>query len=139
MDTEKAYEALLALAPGYAPVLSTSMTISLWVTFTPRLTAAQAKLFRNMRWREASFTTISSTYVLLAQVYEHAGDVNRARQTYPQALTVDPNFYSAQTNLARLYADHGRLSTKLCNWLRKPKRRSQTTRTSMNAQGWISL
>jgi len=43
----------------------------------------------------------------LAQVYEYVGDVNRAQQTYERALTVDPNFYLAQTNLARLYADHG--------------------------------
>jgi tetratricopeptide (TPR) repeat protein len=55
----------------------------------------------------SKFPDYLPTYLLLAQVYEYVGDVNRAQQTYKQALTIDPNFYSALVNLARLYAEHG--------------------------------
>ncbi len=42
------------------------------------------------------------TYFLLAKVYEYVGDVDRARQTYQEALKVDPDSSESRSNLARL-------------------------------------
>jgi tetratricopeptide (TPR) repeat protein len=55
----------------------------------------------------SKFPDYLPTYVLLGQVYAYVGDINRARQAYQDALKIDPNFYLAQMNLARLLADHG--------------------------------
>jgi len=47
------------------------------------------------------------TYILLSQVYEYLGNPDRAEQICREALKIDPNFYLALSNLARLYVEHG--------------------------------
>jgi Flp pilus assembly protein TadD len=75
--------------------------------------------------------------MLLAQVYEYVGDVNRAQQTYQQALTVDPNFYLAQTNLARLYVDHGGPLDEALKLAQKAKAAQPDDPNVNDALGWI--
>ena len=55
----------------------------------------------------SKFPEYLPTYILLAQVYEYVGNVDRARQTYQDALKVDPSSWQSMSNLARLYAEHG--------------------------------
>jgi tetratricopeptide (TPR) repeat protein len=55
----------------------------------------------------SKFPEYLPTYILLGQVYEYVGNMDQARQTYQDALKVDPNSYQAMSNLARLYGDHG--------------------------------
>jgi tetratricopeptide (TPR) repeat protein len=50
----------------------------------------------------SKFPEYLPTYFLLAKVYEYVGDVDRARQTYQEALKVDPESSESRSNLARL-------------------------------------
>jgi Tfp pilus assembly protein PilF len=63
--------------------------------------------------------------------------VNRAQQTYRQALTVDPNFYLALTNLARLYAEHGGPLDEALRLAQKAKAAQPDDPNVNDALGWI--
>jgi tetratricopeptide (TPR) repeat protein len=77
------------------------------------------------------------TYMLLGQVYSYVGDVSRAQQTYQDALKVDPNFYVAQTNLARLYADHGGSLADALQLAQKAKASQPDDPNANDALGWV--
>ena len=63
--------------------------------------------------------------------------MNRAEQTYQQSLTVDPNFYLAQTNLARLYADHSGPLDEALKLAQKAKAAQPDDPNVNDALGWI--
>jgi tetratricopeptide (TPR) repeat protein len=77
------------------------------------------------------------TYILLAQVYEYVGDVDRARQTYQDALKVDPNSYHALSNLARLYADHSGSLSDAFDLAQKAKAQQPDDAGVNDTLGWI--
>jgi tetratricopeptide (TPR) repeat protein len=77
------------------------------------------------------------TYILLAQVYEYVGNVDRARQTYQDALKVDPNSYQSLSNLARLYADHGGSLSDALELAQKAKAEQPDDPGVNDALGWI--
>jgi Flp pilus assembly protein TadD len=96
-----------------------------------------SKVIQQYEAARSKFPDYLPTYMLLAQVYEYVGDVNRAQQTYQQALTVDPNFYLAQTNLARLYADHGGPLDEALRLAQKAKAAQPEDPNVNDALGWI--
>jgi tetratricopeptide (TPR) repeat protein len=77
------------------------------------------------------------TYILLAQVYEYVGNVDRARQTYQDALRIDPNSYQSMSNLARLYADHGGSLSDALELAQKAKAEQPDDAGVNDTLGWI--
>jgi tetratricopeptide (TPR) repeat protein len=77
------------------------------------------------------------TYLLLAQVYEYVGNVDHARQTYQDALKVDPNSYTAMSSLARLYADHGGSLSDALGLAQKAKAEQPDDPAVNDTLGWI--
>jgi Tfp pilus assembly protein PilF len=77
------------------------------------------------------------TYILLAQVYEYVGDIERARQTYQDALKVDPNSYQSLSNLARLYADHGGSLSEALDLAQKAKAQQPDDPAVNDSVGWV--
>jgi len=85
----------------------------------------------------AKFPEYLPTYILLAQVYEYVGNIDRARQTYQDALKVDPNSYQLMSNLARLYADHGGSLTDALELAQKAKAAQPDDPAVNDTLGWI--
>jgi tetratricopeptide (TPR) repeat protein len=77
------------------------------------------------------------TYILLAQVYEYVGNVDRARQTYQDALKVDPNSYQSLSHLARLTADHGGSLSDALELAQKAKTEQPDDPGVNDTLGWI--
>jgi tetratricopeptide (TPR) repeat protein len=77
------------------------------------------------------------TYILLAQVYEYVGDVDHARQTYQDALKVDPSSYQSMSNLARLYADHGGSLSDALDLAQKAKAGQPDDPGVNDTLGWV--
>jgi len=77
------------------------------------------------------------TYILLAQVYEYVGNVDRARQTYQDALKVDPNSSQSLTGLARLYADHGGSLSDALQFAQKAKAQQPDDPDVRDTLGWV--
>jgi tetratricopeptide (TPR) repeat protein len=77
------------------------------------------------------------TYILLAQVYEYVGNVDQARQTYQDALKVDPNSYQAMSSLARLYGDHGGSLSEALELAQKAKSEQPDDPGVNDTLGWI--
>jgi len=85
----------------------------------------------------SKFPEYLPTYILLAQVYEYVGNVDRARQTYQDALKVDPNSYQSLSNLARLYADHAGSLTDALELAQKAKSEQPDDPGVNDALGWV--
>jgi tetratricopeptide (TPR) repeat protein len=83
------------------------------------------------------FPSYLPTYILLGQVYSYIGDVNHAQQTYQDALKIDPNFYLAQMNLARLYADHGGSLADALQLAQKAKASQPDDPNVNDTLGWV--
>ena len=77
------------------------------------------------------------TYILLAQVYEYVGNIDRARQSYQDALKVDPNSYQSLSNLARLYADHGGSLSDALELAQKAKAQQPEDPAVNDTLGWV--
>jgi len=85
----------------------------------------------------AKFPEYLPTYILLGQVYEYVGKVDRARQTYQDALKVDPNSYQSLSSLARLYADHGGSLSDALELAQKAKAEQPDDPGVNDTLGWI--
>jgi tetratricopeptide (TPR) repeat protein len=85
----------------------------------------------------SKFPEYLPTYILLAQVYEYVGNVDQARQTYQDALKVDPNSYQAMSNLARLYGDHGGSLSEALELAQKAKTEQPDDPGVNDTLGWI--
>lgn len=85
----------------------------------------------------SKFPEYVPTYILLAQVYEYVGNIDRARQTYQDALKVDPTSYQSMSNLARLYADHGGSLTDALELAEKAKAAQPDDPAINDTLGWI--
>ncbi|MFZ0320810.1 MAG: tetratricopeptide repeat protein [Candidatus Sulfotelmatobacter sp.] len=85
----------------------------------------------------SKFPEYLPTYILLAQVYEYVGNIDRARQTYQDALKVDPNSYQSLSNLARLYADHGESLTDALDLAQKAKAQQPDDPAVNDTLGWV--
>jgi tetratricopeptide (TPR) repeat protein len=127
---ERSYQEALALNPYY---------VNGYLALAPVYAATDrpSKVIQEHETARSKFPDYPPTYVLLAQVYEYVGDVNRAQQTYERALTVDPNFYLAQTNLARLYADHGGPLDEALKLAQRAKVAQPDDPNVNDALGWI--
>jgi tetratricopeptide (TPR) repeat protein len=97
---EQSYKQTLALNPYY-------VNGYLALAHIDAATNRPHEMIQEYEAARSKFPDYLPTYILLGQVYAYVGDVSRAQQTYQDALKVDSNFYLAQMNLARLYADHG--------------------------------
>lgn len=85
----------------------------------------------------SKFPEYLPTYILLGQVYEYVGNIDRARQTYQDALKVDPNSYQSLNNLARLYADHGGSLSDAFELAQRAKAEQPDDTTVNDTLGWI--
>jgi tetratricopeptide (TPR) repeat protein len=85
----------------------------------------------------SKFPEYLPVYVLLAQVYEYVGDAGHARQTYQDALKVDPNSSQSLSNLARLYADHGGSLSEALELAQKAKAEQPDDPGVNDTLGWI--
>ena len=85
----------------------------------------------------AKFPEYLPTYILLAQVYEYVGNVERARQTFQDALKVDPDSYQSLSNLARLNADHGGSLSDALEMAQKAKAMQPDDPGANDTLGWI--
>jgi len=85
----------------------------------------------------SKFPEYIPTYILLGQVYEYVGDLDRARQTYQDALKVDPNSYQCLSNIARLYADHGGSLSEALEMAQKAKTLQPDDPGVNDTLGWI--
>jgi tetratricopeptide (TPR) repeat protein len=85
----------------------------------------------------AKFPQYLPTYILLAQVYEYVGDIDRARQTCQDALKADPNSYQALSSLARLTADHGGSLGDALQLAEKAKALQPSDPAVDDALGWV--
>ena len=85
----------------------------------------------------SKFPEYLPTYILLGQVYEYVGNVDRARQTYQDALKIDPNSYQSMSNLARLYADHGGSLSDALGLAQKAKAEQPDDPGVNDTLGWI--
>lgn len=85
----------------------------------------------------SKFPEYLPTYILLAQVYEYVGNVDQARQTYQEALKVDPTSYQAMSNLARLYGDHGGSLSEALELAQKAKAEQPDDPGVNDTLGWI--
>jgi len=77
------------------------------------------------------------TYILLGQVYAYVGDANRAQQVYQDALKIDPSFYQAQMNLARLDADRGQSLADALELAQKAKATQPDGADVNDTLGWV--
>jgi tetratricopeptide (TPR) repeat protein len=85
----------------------------------------------------SKFPEYLPTYILLAQVYEYVGSIDRARQTYREALKVDPSSYQSMSNLARLDADHGGSLSDALNLAEKAKAEQPDDAGVNDTLGWV--
>ncbi len=85
----------------------------------------------------AKFPDYLPTYILLGQVYAYVEDAARAQQAYQDALKVDPNFYLAQTNLARLDADRGQSLGEALQLAQRAKASQPDDPNVNDALGWV--
>jgi Tfp pilus assembly protein PilF len=85
----------------------------------------------------AKFPEYLPTYILLAQVYEYIGNIDGARQTYQDALKIDPGSYQSMSNLARLDADHGGSLTDALELAEKAKAAQPDDASINDTLGWI--
>ena len=85
----------------------------------------------------SKFPQYLPTYILLAQVYEYVGDVDHARQTYQDALKVDPNSYQSLSNLASLYANHGGSLSEALDLAQKAKAQQPDDPAVNDSLGWV--
>jgi tetratricopeptide (TPR) repeat protein len=85
----------------------------------------------------SKFPEYLPTYVLLAKVYEYVGNIDRARQTYQDALKVDPDSYESLSNLARLIADHGGSLSEALELAQKAKTEQADDPGVNDTLGWI--
>ncbi len=85
----------------------------------------------------SKFPEYLPTYLLLAQVYEYVGNLDRARQTYQDALKVDPSSYQSMSNLALLYADHGGSLGDALELAQKAKAGQPDDAGVNDALGWV--
>jgi len=85
----------------------------------------------------SKFPEYLPTYLLLAQVYEYVGNIDRARQTYQDALKVDPSSYQSMSNLARLYADHGGSLSDALDLAQKAKAGEPDDPAVNDTLGWV--
>jgi tetratricopeptide (TPR) repeat protein len=85
----------------------------------------------------SKFPEYLPTYTLLGQVYEYVGNVDRARQTYQDALKVDPNSYQSLSNLARFYADHGGSLSDALELAQKAKTEQSDDPGVNDTLGWV--
>jgi tetratricopeptide (TPR) repeat protein len=97
---ERGYRQVLALNPYY-------VNGYLALAHIYAATNRPQDMIREYEGARSKFPEYLPTYILLGQVYEYVGNIDRARQTYQDALKVDADSVQALTNLARLYADHG--------------------------------
>jgi Tfp pilus assembly protein PilF len=77
------------------------------------------------------------TYILLGQIFEYVGKIDRARQTYQDALKVDSNAYQALSGLAGLYADHGGPLSEALELAQQAKAQQPDDATVNDTLGWI--
>ena len=70
-------------------------------------------------------------------MYEYVGNWDRARQTYQDALKVNPNSYESMSNLARLYADHGGSLSDALELAQKAKAEQPEDAGVNDTLGWV--
>ncbi len=127
---EHTYQQVLTLSPYYVNGYLALAHIAA-ATNRPQ---AMIQAYETARTRFPEYLPV---YSLLAQVYEYVGDFDHARQTYQDALKVDPNSAQLLSGLARLNADHGgSLSDALV--LAQQAKKEQPDDPSVNdALGWV--
>ena len=127
---ERGYQQVLALNPYY-------VNGYLALAHIYAATNRPQGMIQEYEAARSKFPEYLPTYILLGQVYEYVGDIDRARQTYLDALKVDPNSYQSLSNLARLHADHGGSLSDALELAQKAKAEQPDDPSVNDTLGWI--
>jgi tetratricopeptide (TPR) repeat protein len=127
---EHSYQQILALNPYY-------VNGYLALAHIYAATNRPQGMIQEYEAARTKFPQYLPTYILLAQVYEYVGDIDHARQTYQDALKVDPNSYQSSSNLASLYANHGGSLSEALDLAQKAKAQQPDDAGVNDALGWV--
>jgi tetratricopeptide (TPR) repeat protein len=127
---EHSYQLVLALNPFY-------VNGYLALAHVYAATNRPQSMIQEYETARSKFPEYLPTYILLAQVYEYVGDVDRAQQTYKDALKIDPNSYQSMSNLALLYADHGGSLSDALELAQKAKEQQPDDASVNDTLGWV--
>jgi tetratricopeptide (TPR) repeat protein len=127
---EHSYQQTLALNPYYMPGY-------LALAHIYAATDRRDDMIREYESARSKFPEYLPTYIVLARVYEYVGNWDRARQTYQDALKIDPNSYQSMSNLALLYADHGGSLSDALELAQKAKAGQPDDPAVNDTLGWI--
>ncbi len=72
-----------------------------------------------------------------AQVYQSQGRIDEAKDSYMQALKVDPNFEAAANNLAWLLAEGGTDLNTALNWAQLARKKQPENAEMADTLGWV--
>ena len=75
--------------------------------------------------------------MIVGVLYEQKGDIQKARETYEQVLTINPRFVPAANNLAWIYAEHGGDKEKALQLAQMAKERAPDDPRISDTLGWI--
>jgi tetratricopeptide (TPR) repeat protein len=127
---ENSYQQVLSLNPYY-------VNGYLALAHIYAATNRPQQMIQQYEAARSKFPEYLPTYILLGQVYEYVGDVEHARQTYQDALKVDPNSYQSMSHLARLYADHGGSLNDALQLAQKAKSEQPDDPDVNDTLGWV--
>lgn len=127
---ERSYKQVIALNPYY---VNGYLALAHVYAATNRADA----MIQQYETARSKFPDYLPTYILLGRVYAFVNKIDKAEQTYQAALKVDSNFYLAQTDLARLYADNGGSLADALQLAQKAKASQPDDPNVNDTLGWV--
>jgi len=113
---------------------SMSLGDTYWMNKQPDLARAQ---FEQVAQVAQPATSRSYALSRLGQIYEAAGDYDKARASYEKALSADRDNVLAKNNLAWLYAEHGGNLDVALKLAEEAKEKAPDDPTITDTLGWI--
>jgi len=81
--------------------------------------------------------TAAAAYGAKGLIYESEGDLENAKNSYDQALKVDPNYEPAANNLAYILAEEGKDLQKALEYAQTARRRQPESAAIADTLGWV--
>ena len=76
-------------------------------------------------------------FYLRGVILENMGELTEAKESYTQALNLDPDLETAANNLAYILANEGRDLEVALNWARVARRRQPDNPSTADTLGWV--